>query len=272
MNDPARIHAYLLGSLAPEEMEQIEQRILTDDSFHEEVEIMEEELLDRYAQESMAGEERLRFEQHFLASPLRKQRLSFVRALQNKIDSGKRHTVPIPARVPTAYHYAFAGCVCALIVLGIVSYRLSSQLQQQRSQTALLSQQIDDMRKNGVQRAPSANYPDLAFQPLQVAQLSPGVSRESGLTKIKIAAGIRAVQFALHVPKTLKGDVSVELLNDSGQAMLTLPPIRPVQVENDNEIIVTLLNEQLRTGNYFLQLRPTQSSFTFLRYSFQIVH
>jgi anti-sigma-K factor RskA len=269
MSDSARIHAYLLGSLAPEEVEQIEQQILTDDSFHEEVEIMEEELLDRYAQGSMAGEERLRLEQHFLTSPLRKQRLNFARALQNKIDSGKRHPALIPARVPTAYRYTFAGCACALIVLSVVTYRLSVQLQQQRSQTASLSRQIEEMRQTG---SSTAAHPDLAFQPLQVVKLSPGVTRETNLPKIVIPEGIKAVQFALQVPKTFKDDASVDLLNDSGQVVLTFPPIHPAQVANDNEIIVTLLREHLRTGNYFLQLRPTQSSSTLLRYSLQIVN
>ena len=62
MNDANEIKAYLLGGLSPERMEQIEQRILTDNAFHEEIEIMEEELVDHYAQGKMPGDDRLLFE------------------------------------------------------------------------------------------------------------------------------------------------------------------------------------------------------------------
>ena len=99
MNDPTEIHDYLMGRLTPERAEQIEQRILTDDAFHEEVEIVEEELLDRYAQGRISGEERLLFDRHFFASPLRKQKLTFARALQTKIDSEKNAPAPFRSRM-----------------------------------------------------------------------------------------------------------------------------------------------------------------------------
>jgi hypothetical protein len=276
MNDSTQLYAYLLGDLPPEDIERIEQRILTDDRFQEEVEITEEELLDRYAQGRVSVEERRLFEQHFLASSVRKQRLTFARALQTKISSEKNMPVRKTARFSALYPYALVGCVLALLFLGYVSYRLSIQLQQQRSQTALLLLQIEDIRKAGASKTSYVDqasvYTNLVSQPLKVVELSPGVSRGTNLSRIVIPHGIRALQFALQVPKTLKSAVSVELSNDSGQAILSQPPVHPQQVANDNVVIVTLLNEQLPTGNYFLQVTSAQIPSTQFQYSFQIVH
>src|SRR5438309_8905837 len=117
------IRDYLLGVLPEERREAIEQRFLNDDDFHLEVEIVEEELFDGYLQNKLTEPERRLFETHFLASPLRRQRLQFARAFQDKISS--KTAIPVtPVRVLPArfftrlYPYALAVCLLAMSVLG----------------------------------------------------------------------------------------------------------------------------------------------------------
>lgn len=266
MSDSKEIRDYLLGSLPPERMEEIEKRILTDDAFHQEVEIMEEELLDRYAQGRISGTERLLFDRHFLASPVRKQRLEFARALQTKIDSMQTTPGPVSVRFSAIYPYALAACTFALVVLGIATYRLSMRLQEQRVADEQVSRQNEEMRKTIA--AMSASQ-DLALQPLIVAELTPGGSRESKLAKINVPRGIRAVQFELKVPQSLQGDTIVALLDDSGQLITTVRATQPQKLGADNIVVAVLAEEFLKKGNYFLRL--TQPPATKLLYSFQIV-
>lgn len=273
MNDATNIEAYLLGSLSPDLSEQIEQKILTDNAFHEEVEIMEEELLDSYVQGRMPEEKRVLFERHFLASPLRKQKLMFARGLQSKIDAIKTAPNPPRARFSTAYPYALGVCAIALVALGLMSYRLFIQQEQQLDQIALLRAQIEEMRKTAGGAYP--NYltladRNLALQPLLVEKLSPGAPRGPGLPKVSIPDGIRAVQFSLQISKTVRGSTLIELLNDSG-AVITSFPHRELQSVGGHQVVIaTISREYLNPGNYFLRVTSEQSPSTEFRYSFQI--
>lgn len=57
----APIKRYLLGELTPEERRQVEARLLTDDEFHEQVGIIEDELIDEYLYGELPETERHRF-------------------------------------------------------------------------------------------------------------------------------------------------------------------------------------------------------------------
>ena len=99
------VRDYLLGVLPEKRREEIEQRFFSDDDFHLEVEIVEEELFDDYLQNKLPEPERRLFETHFLASPLRRKRLQFARAFHDKISS--KTEVPVTPVLPlpaTLFH------------------------------------------------------------------------------------------------------------------------------------------------------------------------
>ncbi len=74
---------YLLGSLADENtMRLIEENLLFDDDFEERFSIAEEELIEEYLDEILDASEREQFTKIFLATPERKQKLSFSRNLR----------------------------------------------------------------------------------------------------------------------------------------------------------------------------------------------
>jgi hypothetical protein len=264
MSDFPEIRDYLLGRLSPQRQEQVENKIFSDDDFHEEVEIVEEELLDQYARGEITGEEKRFFEQHFLASPLRKQKLAFSQALQTKANSPERI---IPRPVSTFYLYALAACVLSLVALGLVSYRLSNNLRQQRDRTAQLIHELEDLRKT-ISQVPAG---DLASQPLQVAKLSPGILRGgTALSRISVPDGIRAIQFALRVPVNIEGETSVELLDDAGGLITNIPGSLPQKIGQHLVVIATFDRKFLKPGNYFIQVNPLATPSSKLRYSFQI--
>jgi cytoskeletal protein RodZ len=73
---------YLLGTLPEEEAERFDELSFTDDDFAEKLKTAENDLLDRYIQGELDGETRAKFESHYLASPLRREKLKFAEVLQ----------------------------------------------------------------------------------------------------------------------------------------------------------------------------------------------
>src|SRR5207244_11393703 len=81
------IKKYLLGQLAGEDLAEIEQRVLADDEFYEEVQIMEDELVDEYVNAELSPDERRLFEKNFLADPESRNKLRLGRALARPLSA-----------------------------------------------------------------------------------------------------------------------------------------------------------------------------------------
>lgn len=79
--DHNELRQYLLGDLTQEAQQQVEQHLLTENNFLEELLLGEEELIDDYVGGDLSDEDRLKFEQHFLSTPERHRQLRFARAL-----------------------------------------------------------------------------------------------------------------------------------------------------------------------------------------------
>src|SRR5947209_12320290 len=96
------IKKYLLGQLGGADLAEIERRLLTDDEFYEEVQIMEDELVDEYVNAELSADERRLFEKNFLADPESRNKLRLGRALD-------RHLSDQPTRFAgeSSKHLAF---------------------------------------------------------------------------------------------------------------------------------------------------------------------
>lgn len=72
---------YLLGGLSEEEQVEIEDRAFRDRQYLQNIEAVENDLIDEYAQGKLSGSERRQFESRFLASAERRRKVEFARAL-----------------------------------------------------------------------------------------------------------------------------------------------------------------------------------------------
>jgi hypothetical protein len=68
-HDQARIRDYLLGKLSETEQEQIEERLMVEDDFFEEFEILKGELVEEYREGQLTPKEQESFKAGFLSSP-----------------------------------------------------------------------------------------------------------------------------------------------------------------------------------------------------------
>lgn len=87
------VKRYLLKQLSVAEQQEVELRLLSDDSFSAELEIAEDELIDEYLAKELSPDDHVKFEQDFLTSPERHNKLISAQAFKRYLDS-------VPAPVP----------------------------------------------------------------------------------------------------------------------------------------------------------------------------
>ena len=99
-HENAEIRKYLLGDIQAEnERRKIEERLMLDDDYFEEIEIQEDELIQDYVDDQLGTDERQRFEKHFLISEERWNKVKFARALRryiNEHQSRKKFGFKVP--------------------------------------------------------------------------------------------------------------------------------------------------------------------------------
>jgi CHAT domain-containing protein len=117
--DGRTIREYLLGNLAGEEQrEKIEERLLTDDDYFEELEIVKGELIDQYVGGALTNAERERFEQHFLTTSDRHRHVRLAQGLKEYAATAaeKKRTREEPVRVRPRLSWARAFSASPLAV------------------------------------------------------------------------------------------------------------------------------------------------------------
>ena len=79
------IREYLLGRFVPEDAAIVEERLLIDDAFYQELLILEDELVDQYISGELADSDKRSFEGHFLIPLARREKLRFARNLKKYV-------------------------------------------------------------------------------------------------------------------------------------------------------------------------------------------
>src|SRR5690348_11642157 len=83
-NDEQRIKSYLLGGLVQEEMRELEERLLREEEFANQVLLIEDELIEDYTLGELSDKERQQFEKYFLTTPRRRRKLLMVEGLRER--------------------------------------------------------------------------------------------------------------------------------------------------------------------------------------------
>lgn len=84
------IRRYLLGKAVPEEQALLEERLLRDSDFYEELLVAEDELVDQYVANQLPEAEIQSFKTNFLSTPERRQKLGFARSLRRYVNEGAK--------------------------------------------------------------------------------------------------------------------------------------------------------------------------------------
>jgi len=94
-----RIIAYLLEELPEDDMERFEGECFDQESWPTQINLVEEDLIDSYLRDELTPERRQRFEQNYLTTEVRQERVSMAAALLRHIDdrnAASKATAPVP--------------------------------------------------------------------------------------------------------------------------------------------------------------------------------
>jgi hypothetical protein len=84
---------YLLGQLTEDEQQKLEERLLSEDDFFQEVELTKDELAQEYASGELTGKERRWLQENFLASPEGKQKHEFAKTFDEYVRNHRAQPV-----------------------------------------------------------------------------------------------------------------------------------------------------------------------------------
>ncbi len=228
------IRAYLLGLSQENEQPPIEERLLTDDKFYEELLIAEDELIDEYLAGKLSAPDQKHFEEHFLITTERQQKLRFGRAL--KMYTADKGGVSVPSAhwwSPAKSFLSFAngfpalalGAGVLLLVLGV-------------SWLAI---------KNSNPTPGSSGN-------IVTAVLIPGVSRADGeTTRVSIPADTDTLQLKLRLAQGDYEKYNVEILGQ-GTKVWTGTDLRAEQLPEGKFLVLNLPANTFKRDDYQVKL------------------
>jgi anti-sigma factor RsiW len=253
------VQQYLLGLLPAERLSALEERLLTDEAFFNELLIAEDELIDRYLAGQVYGAERESFESHFLQPPERRKKLRFARTLRRCVaakgagevevavesSEEKREAARPFERRPTflstlrARSPAFTGSMAAaaLLLLLVGSWVWMSSMRPSREP----------------RRIPAVT----------LVTLSPGLARGGGeVTKVKVGADSEEVQFRLRLEGDEYRSYSAALLSAEGSTVMTDERLIPEPSDGGEAVVFHAPARALPPGDYQLKLKGVNADGT----------
>lgn len=298
----AIIRRYLLGAISEKERVRVEERIMVDDDFFEQVGLLEDELIDQSLKGDLSAADRKRFEDWFLCTADRRQKLRFARALHRY--AADAAPVPDPIRhgwqsfagffqpLRPALVHALAGGLLVLAIAGPWQYvrmaRLESRLatlqaEQQNRKTEeklpnapsdgrqALGGPIEKQIRNGEKEVLRSESMQLAMAVPPSFLLSPGALRDSGRPqRVAIPKGATLVRLRLDLSENLFATYKVVLSGEGGE-ILSLNRLKAL--ESADRITVTLEApvSALPGGDYKLQLFGTGEPDAVETYTFRVI-
>lgn len=258
------IRQYLLGRLAAEQSDPIEERFLADADFVEEVEIIENEMISDYLAGALSAQEEEHFRDHFLSVPGRAQKLKFFDALRKNIAGQPRPAVETQLSVswkrflPSFLRgdnplprYAFTAAVLLLLVGGAWAILRSV-------------------------RAPGLDPGQSQLATITLT-LSPGTGRAVGsgeTARANLSDGVGVLKLQLQVTEGSYQSYRASLLTDEGVELSSWEDLRVQPAAARTLIAIDVPAKLLTRGDYQVKLygRAANGEFEALdSYSFRII-
>jgi hypothetical protein len=201
--DDERVIRYLLGQLPSDEETAIEERYLADPDFNDDVRAIERELIDQYVRGDLP--DRDAFEQRFLASPVRRQKVEFARAFMKLSQASTG--VPGAARTSRGLHVsnrawlAVAATLAVVVGAGLLVLNRPTQQAADHAQQAARQQPELGTEPPSTSRPGAEQPPPRQAAPLRVATLvlTPTLTRDSAETPTLTVEGIDEVRLQLQL-------------------------------------------------------------------------
>ena len=285
---------YLLGTLSEEERARIEERYFNDDKDFEEIEIAEEELIDRYVRGELTEAERTEFEQTVVRSPRLMERVEFAKLFADRL-----RPAPVVAAVKPRWWERFLAvgrgsqlalaCSAAMVLLafGVLLFgwwQLQQQSRRLAAQQAALDQRQRELDRQAAELAqriqptpvetpppPQEPTPQPGAAPVVLTLFPGGTRSTSGSTDIRISSGTSNVQLTLNLRNTDYSSYSVKLNSVDRQNIFSKSSLKPRVTNNRAAITFRIPAQRLPPGDYYLSVFGEPANESVDDYPFRVI-
>lgn len=270
------IRRYLLGQLLPDEQTEIEQRLLSDSDFFQEIVIGEEELIDDYVTHQLTDSEIQAFDTHFLVTDERRKQLRFASRLAEYLDESNEtevdEAVSESPTGPSSTSFVEPGRKRSFFSFFPT---LSPALSYSFAAVMLLAfvgiMWLAEMNKTTPSGEPGS---------LLAVTLTPGLTRDGGeTTRVKLLNETGRIEFRVILPTAEYQTYRTRLITDSKSELWASDDLTPVKESGTQstavQVVVSTVPARLLTpGDYRIALSGRANNGVFedvASYPFRVV-
>jgi hypothetical protein len=268
------IRRYLLGQLPAEDASRLEERLLSEDAFYEELGIVEDELIDTYIGGGLSDSDRELFETHFLLADEHQQNVRFARHLKKYVSAAEA-TQPLGANVvedlsgaapQNSRRKAKKRPVFSFLPVGnpVVSYALVAAI------VLIVFGSTWMVVKNW--RGPGPHTP----RNFVTVVLSPGLTREGDgdFKRIVVSPTTDALRLELLLVADDYQKYTATLKNADGKIILTQDDLKSESVDGRRVVVSNAPSNSTVPGDYKVELSgqtPSGDAEKIASYSFRVL-
>ena len=294
--DEAVLRKYLLGDMSPEEQEEIELWLMSNEDAYCLLEAAEDDLIDDSFAGRLAPHDLDRFQTHFLVAPERQRKLQFSRSFKRAIDAAAQ---PVRLEFPSrpglldflrfrpAFVYATSALIVILLTGNIWSFLKVAELQRElhsvTDQVTELGRDRDDLKRQLVESQAATLALQAAIPPpkpstapvLLAMNLVPGITRSSNeIPTLTLTANASRIRFSLALLDDNFTVYRASLMNADSREIWTESKVVPTVARDGKTIVLNVPAEVLSSGDFSFSLMGVPDSGTpesVARYYFRAV-
>ena len=292
MKDIASEHLltrFLLGEIDEHERAAVEDRLLTDEDFYEQLTAAEGDLIDAYVRGELPAAERVRFENRFLASPRLRERVEFARGLAESATRQYEQESPsiraadrlspdtsrfkgflngLSGRPALSFAFAVTAVLVIAVAVWIAIKTMRVPVEPQQSRTEGLTDKKPGQEGPQLSQVPTSPTPAVVPSPARDPEPTTGPTRPVFATATLMPGALRdgAATGEVNLPATATHlRLRLQLEADHYQtyrAVVSTPegariwagPASKDRVTNANSLTLTLPASLLKRGDYVVEV------------------
>ena len=286
---------YLLGTLSEDEREQFEERYFSDDKEFEEIEIAEEELIDRYVRGELTSTDLREFEQMAVRSPRLMERIEFAKLFADRL---RPADPPVVAPVKPGWWERVFGigrgsqlalaCSAAMVLLafGVLLYgwrQLQQQSRRLADQQAALEQRQRELDKQAAELAqrvqptptetpvaPQVPAPRPSVAPVLLTLFPRSTRSTGGSTDIRVFSGAD-VQLTLNLRDTDYSSYRVIVNSVDRRDIFSKSNLKPRITKNRATVTFRIPAQLLPPGDYYISVFGEPGNESVDDYPFRVI-
>jgi cell division protein FtsB len=274
----SQLRQYLLGQAGEEEQRIIEQSLLANQEYFDQLLRCEEELIDEYAGGAMKGADKECFEKHFMAGPERRESVAFAQALHRYFVSQKRSRAGMWELSPGGVARMNIAMMVAAIVLAVASAMLlrttvqlrqlveqnQAELARAEQRKKMLTEQVarlTDLVQELSKGVPSAHKDDSDLASLILA---PGLNRSGDPSAtLNLSPNIHRLRLILKLEGESYHGYQAEIQNTEGEIVWKNDGLRGRQTGSQRTIELIVPTRLITRSDYLVILSGASTSGSF---------